>query len=44
MLEIDVPGFGLVQLEHLVSDFTGTSSIPRQKSYSGISKSMLNTA
>ena len=23
MLEIDIPGFGLVQAEHLVSDFTG---------------------
>lgn len=27
MLEIDVPGFGLVQLEHLVSDFSGTLSV-----------------
>ncbi len=27
MLEIDIPGFGLVKLEHLVSDFTGTLSI-----------------
>jgi soluble P-type ATPase len=27
MLEIDIPGFGLVQLEHLVSDFTGTLSV-----------------
>jgi soluble P-type ATPase len=26
MLEIDIPGFGLVRLEHLVSDFTGTLS------------------
>ncbi|MGB9715230.1 MAG: HAD family hydrolase [Thermodesulfovibrionales bacterium] len=26
MLEIDIPGFGLVKLEHLVSDFTGTLS------------------
>lgn len=24
MLELDIPGFGLVRLEHLVSDFTGT--------------------
>lgn len=24
MLEIDIPGFGFVKLEHLVSDFTGT--------------------
>ncbi len=27
MLLIDVPGFGLLQLEHLVSDFTGTLSV-----------------
>ncbi len=27
MFEIDVPGFGLVQLEHLVSDYTGTLSV-----------------
>ncbi len=27
MLEIDIPGFGLVKLEYLVSDFTGTLSI-----------------
>jgi soluble P-type ATPase len=27
MLEIDIPGFGPVRLEHLVSDFTGTLSI-----------------
>jgi soluble P-type ATPase len=27
MFEIDIPGFGLVQLEHLVSDFTGTLSV-----------------
>ncbi len=27
MLEIDVPGFGMVKLEHLVSDFTGTLSV-----------------
>ena len=27
MLEVDVPGFGLVQLQHLVSDFTGTLSV-----------------
>ena len=27
MIEIDVPGFGLVRLEHLVSDFTGTLSV-----------------
>jgi soluble P-type ATPase len=26
MLEIDIPGFGLVKVEHLVSDFTGTLS------------------
>jgi len=26
MLEIDIPGFGLVKLQHLVSDFTGTLS------------------
>lgn len=26
MLEIDIPGFGLIRLEHLVSDFTGTLS------------------
>jgi P-type E1-E2 ATPase len=26
MIEIDIPGFGTVQLEHLVSDFTGTLS------------------
>lgn len=27
MLEIDIPGFGLLRLEHLVSDFTGTLSL-----------------
>jgi soluble P-type ATPase len=27
MFEIDIPGFGLVQLETLVSDFTGTLSV-----------------
>jgi len=26
MQEIDIPGFGLVKLEHLVTDFTGTLS------------------
>jgi len=27
MIEIDIPGFGPVQLTHLVSDFTGTLSV-----------------
>ena len=27
MLEISVPGFGLIKLKHLVSDFTGTLSV-----------------
>jgi soluble P-type ATPase len=27
MIEIDIPGYGLVRLEHLVSDFTGTLSV-----------------
>lgn len=27
MLEIDISGFGALQLEHLVSDFTGTLSV-----------------
>ncbi|HUI44487.1 MAG TPA: HAD hydrolase family protein [Nitrospirota bacterium] len=27
MFEIDIPGFGLVRLAHLVSDFTGTLSV-----------------
>lgn len=27
MIEIDIPGFGMVHLEHLVSDFTGTLSV-----------------
>ncbi len=27
MFEIDIPGFGVVRLEHLVSDFTGTLSV-----------------
>lgn len=27
MLEINIPGFGLVKLDHLVSDFTGTLSV-----------------
>lgn len=27
MLETDIPGFGLLRLEHLVSDFTGTLSV-----------------
>jgi len=30
MIEIDIPGFGLVELEHLVSDFTGTLSVNGQ--------------
>lgn len=32
MLEINVPGFGIVKLEHLVSDFTGTLSVDGQLS------------
>lgn len=27
MLEIDIPGFGRVEIHHLVSDFTGTLSV-----------------
>jgi len=27
MFELDIPGFGLVRLEHLISDFTGTLSV-----------------
>lgn len=27
MIEIDIPGFGMVRVEHLVSDFTGTLSV-----------------
>lgn len=27
MLEIDIPGFGFVGAEHLVTDFTGTLSV-----------------
>lgn len=27
MVEIDIPGFGAVRLQHLVSDFTGTLSV-----------------
>ena len=27
MFELDIPGFGLIKLEHLVSDFTGTLSV-----------------
>ena len=27
MIEIEIPGFGQVRLEHLVSDFTGTLSV-----------------
>jgi P-type E1-E2 ATPase len=27
VIEIDIPGFGMVRLEHLVSDFTGTLSV-----------------
>jgi soluble P-type ATPase len=27
MLEIDIPGFGFVRVNHLVSDFTGTLSV-----------------
>lgn len=38
MFEIDIPGFGPVKLEHLVSDYTGTLSfdgiiLPRVKEY-----------
>lgn len=32
MLEIDIPGFGKVKLEYLVSDFTGTLSVDGQLS------------
>ena len=27
VIEIDIPGFGLVKVDHLVSDFTGTLSV-----------------
>ncbi len=27
MLQVDIPGFGVITLEHLVSDFTGTLSV-----------------
>jgi soluble P-type ATPase len=27
MLQVDIPGFGLITLEHLISDFTGTLSV-----------------
>ena len=27
MLEVDIPGFGQVNLKHLASDFTGTLSM-----------------
>lgn len=27
MFELEIPGFGIVRLEHLVSDFTGTLSV-----------------
>jgi soluble P-type ATPase len=27
MLELEIPGFGWVRIEHLVSDFTGTLSV-----------------
>jgi soluble P-type ATPase len=27
LIQIDIPGFGNVKLEHLVSDFTGTLSV-----------------
>lgn len=27
MFELDIPGFGFIRLEHLVSDFTGTLSV-----------------
>jgi soluble P-type ATPase len=27
VIEIEIPGFGMVRLEHLVSDFTGTLSV-----------------
>jgi soluble P-type ATPase len=27
MLEVDIPGFGIIKLEHIVSDFTGTLSV-----------------
>jgi soluble P-type ATPase len=27
MFELDIPGFGAVRLEHLISDFTGTLSV-----------------
>ncbi|PKL52147.1 MAG: ATPase P [Nitrospira bacterium HGW-Nitrospira-1] len=30
MFELDIPGFGHIRLEHLVSDFTGTLSVDGQ--------------
>lgn len=40
MLNIDIPGFGMVTLEHIVSDFTGTLSVDG-KLQSGV-KCLLN--
>jgi soluble P-type ATPase len=41
MLEVDIPGFGLVRLNHLISDYTGTLSVDG-KLVPGV-KELLNT-
>jgi soluble P-type ATPase len=43
MLKIDIPGFGPVKLEHLVSDFTGTLSVDG-KLVPGLKEKMNSTA
>jgi len=43
MLEIDIPGFGFVRLEHLVSDFTGTLSVDGRL-LSGVKEILNNVA
>ncbi len=39
MFELDIPGFGLIKLEHMVSDFTGTLSVDG-KLLPGVNKRM----
>ena len=43
MLEIDIPGFGYVRLQHLISDFTGTLSV-RGRLATGVKELLTNVA
>ncbi len=43
MFELDIPGFGLIKLNHLVSDFTGTLSVDG-KLFPGVKTRLNNIA